>query len=137
MAYHFLEHTADVKFRVESDSLEEAFKDSAQALKETICGNINILELEKKEINLEGTDLPNLLYKFLEEFIFLLDSENFLVSKIEELIINLENFTLKAKITGDKADHYSFTNDVKAVTYNEMIVKQENSKWIIETLLDV
>ncbi len=137
MVYNFLDHTADVKFHVESETLEEAFKDSVKALKETSHGNINILNLEKKDIKIEGTDIINLFYKFLEEFIFLLDSENFLVSEINEIKIDQENFLIHAKISGDKADHYSFTNDVKAITYNEMIVKKENDKWITEAVLDV
>jgi SHS2 domain-containing protein len=139
MAYNFLEHTADVKFKAEAETLEEAFKESARALKETICGDINILELEKKELKIEGTDLQNLLYKFLEEFIALLDSEDFMFSKIEELKIDQEKFTLEAKITGDKAEHYSFTNDVKAITYNDMKIEKnsEENSWKITVVLDV
>ena len=137
MVHRFLEHTADVKFQVEADSLEEAFKESALALKETICGDINILELEKREIKIEGTDLSNLLYKFLEEFLVLLDSEDFMFSKIESIKIDKEKFTIIASITGDKGEHYSFTNDVKAVTYNDMTVKEDNGKWTIRVLLDV
>jgi SHS2 domain-containing protein len=137
MTYTFLEHTADVKFQAESENLEGAFIESAYAMKETICGEINVLDLEKKEIELKGTDLENLLYKFLEEFLVLLDSEGFLLSKIEEIKINKENFSLNAKISGDKAEHYRFTNDVKAVTYNEMSVKQTDKGWQTKVVLDV
>jgi SHS2 domain-containing protein len=107
------------------------------ALKETICGDIGILELEKREIKIEGTDLSNLLYKFLEEFIILLDSEDFMFSKIDPVVIDKEKLTLTATVTGDKGEHYSFTNDVKAVTYNDMTIKEEDGKWIIRVLLDV
>ncbi len=137
MVYTFLEHTADVKFQAESSSLEGVFIESAYALKETICGDIKVLELEEKEIKVEGTDLENLLYKFLEEFLIVLDSESFLLSKIESLTINQEKFTLTAKIKGDKANHYSFTNDVKAVTYNDMTVKQNEDGWFARVVLDV
>jgi SHS2 domain-containing protein len=139
MAYNFLEHTADVKFQAEAENLEEAFKESASALKETICGDINILELVKKELKIEGTDLQNLLYKFLEEFIVLLDSEDFMFAKVETIKIDKEKFTLEATITGDKGEHYSFTNDVKAVTYNEMEIKEnpEKNSWKITVVLDV
>ena len=44
----------------------------------------------------QGTDLTNLLYKFLEEFLYLLDAKQFLFSKIEKIKINKEKFIKRA-----------------------------------------
>lgn len=139
MVYNFLEHTADVKFVAEADTLENTFIDSAMALQEAICGKITILEQETKNLEVQGTNLENLLYKFLEEFIVLLDSEDFLFSNISSLTIDKETFKLTATITGDKGDHYKFTNDVKAITYSEMFVKfnEEKNVWQTQVVLDV
>jgi SHS2 domain-containing protein len=139
MAYKFIEHTADVKFQASGKTLEDAFNFAFFALKETIAGDIIILPQIKKQISINGTDISNLLYNFLEEFLVLLDSESFLASKIENIEIDQKNFTLKATVSGDKAENYSFTNDVKAVTYNEMFAKQdENSgEWLLQVVLDV
>jgi SHS2 domain-containing protein len=137
MSYRFLEHTADVKFQAEGKTVEEVFTESAMALKETICGKITVLELEIKEINIKGDNFEGLLYNFLEEFLFLLDSEGFLVSRIKEINIDKEKFSLSATISGDNAENYKFTNDVKAITYNEMYVKSEKSKWFSQVVLDV
>ena len=137
MTYTFLEHTADVKFKAEAKTLEEAFILSAEALNETIYGKIKILEQEEKTIEIEGKDLEGLLYNFLEEFLFLLDSEDFLVSKVKEIKIDQEKFKLHAKLLGDKSEKYNFTNDVKAITYNEMFVKQEENLWKTQVVLDV
>ena len=70
-----------------------------------------------------------------EEFLFLLDSENFIVSKIEKIKIN--DNKLEAEIFGDDVKNYKISNDVKAVTYNQMFVKKENSEWILQVVLDV
>ncbi|MFH0808100.1 MAG: archease [archaeon] len=135
--YKFLEHTADVKFRIESPTIEELFSSAAEALNETIRGDIKILEQEEKSFEIEGKDLEELLYNFLEEFLFLLDAEDFLISKIKSIQIDLENKRIKCAVTGDKADNYKFTNDVKAITYNEMFVKKKEGKFICEVVLDV
>lgn len=139
MAYHFLDHTADVKFVAEADTLENVFIESAKALQESICGKIIILEQQTKEIQVEGTGLENLLYKFLEEFLVLLDSEDFLLSNIKTIEIDQNSFKLKATISGDKTENYKFTNDVKAVTYNEMFIKfnEEKKLWQTQVVLDV
>lgn len=139
MSYKFLEHTADVKFVAEGTSIEDAFIASTMALKDSICGDITVLEQITKTVEKTGTSLENLLYIFLEEFIFLLDSEDFLVSKITDIKIDQEKFTIKATITGDKAENYKFTNDVKAVTYNEMFIRFNEDKelWQTQVVLDV
>lgn len=136
-SYHFLDHTADVKFIAEGLTLEEAFISAAEATKDAICGNITVLEQITKKLEIKGTNLENLLYKFLEEFIVLLDSEDFLFSKVKDLAIDESKNELKATITGDKIENYKFTNDVKAVTYSEMFIKKENDKFLIQVVLDV
>lgn len=139
MGYRFLEHTADVKFVAEGDSLGDVFSESAMALKETICGDIKVLEQEEKKMEVEGVDLNGLLYGFLEEFLILLDSEDFLISSVREIEIDSEERKLKAVIVGDKAENYKFTNDVKAITYNDMFVKFNEDKniWEVQVVLDV
>ena len=139
MTYSFLDHTADVKFIAEAETIENTFVDSAKALQEAICGKITILGQETKTFEIQGTNLENLLYKFLEEFLVLLDSEDFLLSEITSLELDQKTFNLKATITGDKADNYKFTNDVKAITYSEMFVKfnEEKNVWQTQVVLDV
>jgi SHS2 domain-containing protein len=137
MAYRFLEHTADVQFEASGTSLEEAFSAAMDALKETVAGDISILKQERREIIISAEDLGSLLYKFLEEYLFLLDSQGFLVSGVESISIDKEKISLKAVVAGDKAENYSFTNDVKAVTYNSMFVKEEDREWKVQVVLDV
>ena len=76
-----------------------------------------------------------LLYNLLEEILYLLDAEDFLMSKIKIKLVNKNK--LDVKISGDKASNYKFTNNVKAVTYNEMFVKKDKNKWIAQVVLDV
>jgi SHS2 domain-containing protein len=135
MSYEFLEHTADVKFRAEGASLEEMFVSAAEAMAETVRGDIKILEQEDRSFEVEGKDDVGLLYNFLEEFLFLLDAEDFLVAGIKS--IDIEDSKLKCVVVGDAAKNYKFTNDVKAVTYSDMFVKEENNKFVCEVVLDV
>ena len=139
MGYKFLEHTADLKIIVEENSLERAFKTSVMALKEVIAENIRVRTTLKKTISVEGEDLSDLLYKFIEEFLFLLDSEDFLVSKIEKLEIreNEKGYALTTNVSGDKSSRYNFSNSVKAITFNDMFVKEEKGKFRIQFVLDV
>ena len=137
----FLEHTADVKFQAFGKTLNEAFENSALALKETISGKLKVKAKINKKIKVEGRDNEALLYRFLEQFLYLLDAENFLFSKIKK--IKVSDGRLEAEISGDLAGRYKFTNDVKAVTYSQMFVKQEKAgkgkgkRFICQVVLDV
>ena len=134
--YKFLEHTADIKFQAFGDSIEEVFKNSALALKEIIVGKIKIKEKIKKEFVIEkpNDDKEKALYNFLEEFLYLLDAEDFLFSKVA---LKFFQNRLQVKVIGDKASNYKFINPVKAITYNEMFIKKQNNKWIAQVVLDV
>jgi SHS2 domain-containing protein len=143
----FLEHTADIKFQAFGKNAEKVFENSALALKESICGKIKVEEKIKKSINIKRKDFEALLYGFLEEILFILDAENFLIAKVSKIKID-NKLNLKATIIGNKASEYEFTNNVKAVTYNEMFVRKEmeenpkdkNKKieiWKAQVVLDV
>mgnify|MGYP001563498753 FL=1 len=95
------------------------------------------------------------MYNFLEELIFLLDSENFIVRKATVKIF--ENKTgvpahsphrpnprppapttkLDATIYGDDVKNYSGLEHVKAATYAEMHVKKTKNGWEVQAVLDV
>ncbi len=135
MKYKFLEHTADIKFQAFGKNIGEVFENSALALKEAICGKKKIKGTKEKVIKIKGKDFESLMYKFLEEILYLLDSGNFLISKIKE--IKIKDFTLKAVLSGDNAKNYWFTNNVKAVTYNEMFIKKKGNSWVSQVVLDV
>lgn len=139
MGFKFLDHTADVKILVEEKTLNLAFSTSALAMKEVIAEQILIAPQIKKEIEVKGKDKQALLYKFLEEFLYLLDTEGFVLSKAPLVKISKRAgwFILNAKIIGDTADKYIFTNDVKAITYNDMKIDEYEDLVTIEFVLDV
>src|SRR3989344_8755666 len=112
MGFKFLEHTADVKILVEESSLNRAFSTSALAVKEVMAEQIKVASKIKKEISVEGNDKESLLYSFLEEFLYLSDAKNFILSKAPLVKIEEKSgkLYLHAKVIGDSAKKYIFTN---------------------------
>jgi len=139
MTYKFLPHTADVKIQVEEKTLDKAFSTAAMAMKEVIAEKIKIHAKIKKEINIESENKESLLYDFLEQFLVLLDSEGFVLAEVTSVDIKGENdkFFLTAEILGDNAKNYKFSNDVKAITYNDMKIEHKKGKTTIVFVLDV
>jgi len=138
MKFKFLEHTADIKFQAFGNNIKEVFENSALALKKTIC-KLKIQEKQEKKIKAKGKDFESLLYDFLEEFLYLLDAEDFLLAKIKKIEISKSggHMILNAIVVGDKASNYDFTNQVKAITYSDMFVKKQKDKYTAQVVLDV
>lgn len=139
MPFKFLEHTADVKIEVTERTLNKAFSTSALAMKEVIAEQILVAPRIKKEISVEAENKETLLYSFLEEFLYLLDAESYIISKapIVKIEKTKDKLQLKANLIGDNAKNYIFTNDVKAITYNEMKISETKTKTTIVFVLDV
>ena len=134
--FKFLEHTADRKFQAFGKTLEKVFENSALALFNIIYDE-KISENKKFKISVKGKDLESLMYNFLEEFLVLIDSKNFLPAKIVNFKLNKKTLKINAEVVGDDAENYNISEHVKAITYNEMFVKKIKGKWTSQIVLDI
>ncbi len=135
MKYEFLEHTADAKFRAYGKSLEEAFANAAEAMFSIMANPKEVEAKIRKKIEAEGDDRKSLLYDFLEKLIVMLD-EGFILNKIADIKINGNK--LKAEAVGDKiSERYDVHGEVKAVTYNDMEIKEEKGKAMVQVVVDL
>ncbi|MBS3149213.1 archease [Candidatus Woesearchaeota archaeon] len=138
MKYKFLEHTAEVKFQAFGKTIEEAFSNAVLATFSTMTNVKKIKPLQKEIIKLRSKSKESLLYDFIEELLFLLDTKGFIPAKIENLkITKNEEYKLKTIIFGDQAQNYDTHGHVKAITYSEMFIKEESGNVIVQVVLDV
>jgi len=138
--YTFLKHTADVKFQAVGKTPEKCFENAAYALKEILTSQ-KVKTVKTKIISCNGKDFENLLYNFLEEFLFLLDSREFIFSKISQIDIKIlkQGYKITAEIQGDSLKNYILKTQVKAITYNDMFVKfdDKTKKYTCQVVVDV
>ena len=130
--YEFLEHTADAKFQAFGKSMGEAFGNAALAMASLMYDPALIAASHIEEIKVEGKDMEQLLYKFLEEFLFLMDSKRFVLHGFPKeiaIIKGAEKIVLKAEAIGDYLDKtdekYDVSPVVKAVTYSDMKISEK------------
>ena len=137
--FELLPHTADAMFRAYGRNCEEAFSNSALALFAIITDVTQVEPTIKREVNVKSKDKEALLYDFLEELIYLTDTEGFLLSKVQELSINKDyaGINLRAVILGDSAGKYDVVSAIKAMTYNEMKIVHEPDFVMIQAVPDL
>ena len=142
----FLPHTADVKFQAFGGKLEEVFENSARAMFAVMHqGKPKGNGIKRRTLEVRGKDLSALIYNFLEEFIFLMDTEDFFLKEIKTKILKkngkISHYHLEAEIVGVKASEQEISIVVKAVTYHEMFVREElkdkKERWTAQVVVDV
>ena len=136
MRYTFLQHEEGIKFKAYGETIEEVFLNSALAMVYVMCEE-KVSSTKQIKIKVKGKDMESLLYNFLEEFLSLLDSQNFIVSKIRDIRIDNKEFKLVAKLSGDNSKKYKIKQHVNAVAYNDLIIGKENKKMFAQVVLDV
>lgn len=137
MSYEILDHPADAKFRTVGESKEEAFSEAVKAFSEIVGGDSGMYH-HTIEVKSEG--LNPLLFDFLDELIFLQDTENVVVSHAAEMNIEeLENgWKLEAEIMVDNITPEVSVMDVKGPTYSEMQVSYEKGEgWVVQAVIDI
>ena len=127
MKYEFLNHTADAKIRAYGQNIEEAFVNAGLAVFSILKNPDKVKSIINKDVNVESKEYSSLLYDFLEELLFLLDTEGFLLSKIIDLKIEKKQgkLNLSCKIAGDNYKKYNISGNIKSITYNDMIINQD------------
>jgi SHS2 domain-containing protein len=134
--YKFLKHTADAKFQAFGTDIKEVFENSVLAVSEILSKGKKVKSLKIKKFTIKGKTNENLLYNLLEETIYLLDAEEFIVAKAK-IKINEDSKSMKVEFHGDDSKKYKGLESVKAVTYNEMFVKKFKGKWTAQVVLDI
>ena len=133
----FLEHMADIKFKAFGISLAETFENAAVAFSKYVSANEKLKSNKKKTIKLKAADNEALLYSFLDELIYLVDAENFIVTSAK---VKIEKNNLKASLLGANTKNLKL-NHVKAATYAEMYIRKikfgSEEAWEAQAELDV
>ncbi|MDO8564234.1 MAG: archease [Nanoarchaeota archaeon] len=131
--FEFLDHTADIKVKVNGKTLNEIFENSVKAISQYVSGNQRIASKKGKVIEVKGTDNESLLYNFIDEILYLIDAESFIPVKAT---VTMRGNNLKAELYGDSTKSYNLDH-IKAATYAEMIIKKVNNNWEAIFVLDV
>ncbi|MBI4017754.1 MAG: archease [Candidatus Aenigmarchaeota archaeon] len=140
MPYKFMEDVAwaDIAFEATGRTLAELFESAALAVTNTMVRDLNGIHTKTmKRIEIEGRDVENLLFNFLQELVFLKDAELLLFSKIK--IEDMTETSCTAVLRGEKINpkKHSLIVDVKAVTMHMFKVERTSKGWRAQVILDV
>lgn len=139
MSYSYPEGgpTADLLIDAKAETLGEAFAQVAYAMFNIITPLEGIAEKEEFTLEAKGTDLENLLFNIMDEFLYINDVE-FLVPKRIEMEIDFDEIKATAKCIGERFSQQTHETGiaVKAVTYHMMVIKETEDGWYVRMVFD-
>lgn len=138
--YEYLDHTADVQLHAWGSDIKEAFEQCGVAMFGYMT-QLETVDIRKcYQIEAKGDDLENLLFRFLDELLFLFSAEPFLVcKKLEITEFDKENFKIVCACYGEEftlGKHPQGT-EVKAITYSAMQIVETKNKTEVFVIIDI
>ncbi|MEM7826804.1 MAG: archease [Candidatus Aenigmatarchaeota archaeon] len=128
--------TADVAFLAYGKDLNELFENAALAMFEVMINTKHVKPIIKREVKCEGNDINSLMFRWLNELLVFVDSENLAFSSFN---VKIEDKTLRAICKGEKIDEkkHELRTEVKAATMHLMRIVKVNTNWEARIILDI
>ena len=135
--HELFEHTADLGLRATAPTLDALFAEMAKCLLSAMVEDPTAVRAERDvQVELTGADREFLLFDWLNELLFLCDTEHLVFS---QFTVEMNERGLKATVRGEPLDddRHHVTHEVKAITYHELKVEREGDGWFAEVIVDI
>jgi SHS2 domain-containing protein len=126
--YEVFEHTADIGLHAYGQALPELFVNAAAGMESLMVAPEQVAAKVSREVSVDGHDLVSLLVSWLNELIFLFDTEYLLLRQFK--ITDFTGTYLKATVTGEPYDstRHALSSAIKAVTWHEAYVQPADNE---------
>jgi SHS2 domain-containing protein len=135
--YETFEHTADVGIRAFGRTEKELFANAAYGMFDLMAELKNVHATESLPIRLEGADHEDLLVRWLGELLSLSSARGFLFKDFS--FSHLDSTSLEAVAQGEHFDpsRHKMKMEIKAVTYHQVEVKENDGRWEGRVIFDI
>jgi SHS2 domain-containing protein len=133
----FLDHPSDIGIEAHGLTCAEAFGCAASALISIILDPATVVPSVRRTITLHASDSEQMLVRWLSEILYLYDGEGFVTAKFDLSLCTPT--ALEASIAGELFDPLKHTvrTDVKAITYHQVAVIQNDAGWHVRAFVDI
>jgi SHS2 domain-containing protein len=129
--YRWVEHTAEVELHIDAETREAVFAEALAAFAELVSRG-GEGEPAEHVVAIEAQDDASLLVGWLEELVFLAETEDLVPMRVDGL--ELSGGRLAAHVVGRRGRPAHL---VKAVTYHGLEFAQREGMWRAQVVLDV
>jgi len=135
--YEVFDHTADIGLHASGSDLRELFTHVAEGMESLMVSPKQVRLAASREITVEGHDPVSLLINWLNELIFLFDTEYLIFRQFD--IDYLTETRLHAFAHGEAYDalRHDLSSAIKAATWHEAAVEQAEGGFRATVIFDI
>lgn len=136
-SYRLIDHTADLGMEFFGHDMETLFISAAEGLFDEITEREDLSCIESFDIEVEGTDREELLINWLRELLYLHQVKGMLLKSFSISSINDNYLSGTAEGEGFYAGRHIIKREIKAATYHELSILQEEGRWTARVIFDL
>ena len=135
--YEVFEHTADIGLHAYGSTLSELFIHAAQGMESLMVPPEQVRIQVSREVEVEGHDSVSLLIAWLNELIFLFDTEFLIFCQFE--IESITETHMRGRASGESYDtqRHELSSAIKAVTWHEAAIEQTDGGYKARLIFDI
>ena len=135
--FEFVDHTGDLGVRVSGESLPRLFEQAAEALTFILTDPETIRIKETRKLLLQAKTDEELLITWLNEFVYLFDTEGLLFKAFE--VLSVHDHHLEARAQGEiyMEGRHPIKTAVKAATYHQLKISRHQGVWTAQVIFDL
>jgi SHS2 domain-containing protein len=135
--YETFDHTADLGIRIFGRTYEEVMTNAAYALFDLLTDLDRVQETLSCAIHVEAAEREELLIRWLNELLFLCESQGYLFKRFH--FSHLDQTSLKAVAHGEifESSRHEFKTEIKAVTYHQVAIRENDGAWEGRVIFDL
>jgi|SRR5579859_1204896 len=131
-----IDHTADIGVVVRAATAKDAFIAAAGAMLDYMVERDKVPEAQERNLEVTADGWEDLLVTWLEELLYLFESERFVPKRIE--LAELSPDHLRAHLHGDTldAERDETKIGIKAVTYHQLRAEETEEGFVARVIFD-
>ncbi|AIY89407.1 archease [Geoglobus acetivorans] len=135
--YRFIDHTADIAFEIEAETISELLRDASLAFYDAF---VYVEELKAdtiREVQVNEDSVDYLLYSWLNELLYLFDTEKFAGKFAEVEVVEGDGIAARGVLKGDILSPEKVKMEPKAITLHNFTVEKRKDIWYAFVVVDI
>jgi len=135
--YRLLDHTADLGIQVYGEGARQLFENAAGALIDRITDPGSVAGDAQETVALEGEDWPDLMVNWLREVLYFWTGRERVPKGATVHTISAYRLSATVRFDPYEPKRHVIRQEIKAVTYHQIDVRRESTRWTAKIIFDV
>jgi SHS2 domain-containing protein len=135
--FEVFDHTADIGIHAYGETLTALFAHAAQGMESLLVDPNQVQTTTTRTVTVEAHDEVALLIAWLQELIFLFDTEYLLFRAFEIDSISATKLTARASGEAYDGQRHALSSAIKAVTWHEAAISRGDNGYKARIIFDI